>query len=108
MKFNIYNTTTVNGAEVTSTKMELEMSVEELATGCKHTIDLLEHSFEIKSLIQGVADTILEVMEKVGYFKMNSLDQQEKEMLLKDLSPEDQEKFRELERRFAQQNKEVA
>lgn len=108
MKFNIYNTTTVNGAEVTSTKIELEMSVEELATGCKHTIDLLEHSFEIKSLIQGVADTILEVMEKVGYFKMNSLDQQEKEMLLKDLSPEDQEKFRELERRFAQQNKEVA
>lgn len=108
MKFNIYNTTTVNGAEVTSTEMELEMSVEELATGCKHTIDLLEHSFEIKSLIQGVADTILEVIEKVGYFKMNSLDQQEKEMLLKGLSPEDQEKFRELERRFAQQNKEVA
>lgn len=108
MKFNIYNTTTVNGAEVTSTKMELEMSVEELATGCKHTIDLLEHSFEIKSLIQGVADTVLEVMEKVGHFKMNSLDQQEKEMLLKDLSPEDQEEFRKLEKRFAQQNKEVA
>lgn len=108
MKFNIYNTTTVNGAEVINNKIELEMSVEELATGCKHAIELLEHSFEIKSLIQGIADTILEVMEKVGYFKMNSLDQQEKEMLLKDLSPEDQEKFRELERRFAQQNKEVA
>ena len=108
MKFNIYNTTTVNGAEVTSTKMELEMSVEELAAGYKHTIELLEHSFEIKSLIQGIADTTLEVMEKVGYFKMNSLNQQEKEMLLKGLSPEDQEKFRELEKQFTQQNKEVA
>lgn len=108
MKFNIYNTTTVNGNEVINNKIELEMSVEELSTGCKHVIELLEHSFEIKSLIQGIADTVLEVIEKVGYFKMNSLDQQEKEMLLKDLSPEDQEKFRELERRFAQQNKEVA
>lgn len=108
MKFNIYNTTKINGEETINNKTELEMSVEELSTGCKHVIELLEHSFEIKSLIQGVADTVLEVMEKVGHFKMNSLDQQEKEMLLKDLSPEDQEEFRELEKRFAQQNKEVA
>mgnify|MGYP000997699895 CR=1 FL=1 len=71
MKFNIYNTTTVNGAEVTSTKMELEMSVEELATGYKHTIDLLEHSFEIKSLIQGIADTAVDAIKKVNEIKRN-------------------------------------
>lgn len=69
MKFNIYNTTTVNGAEVTNTKMELEMSVEELSTGYKHTIDLLEHSFEIKSLIQGIADTAVDVIRKVNEVK---------------------------------------
>lgn len=69
MKFNIYNTTTVNGAEVTNTKMELEMSVEELSTGYKHTIDLLEHSFEIKSLIQGIADTAVDVIRKVNEIK---------------------------------------
>ena len=108
MKFNIYNTTTVNGNEIINNKMELEMSLEELTAGYKHAIDLLEHSFEIKSLIQGIADTVLEVMEKVGYFKMNSLGQKEKEMLLKGLSQEDQEKFKELEKQFTQQNKEVA
>ena len=77
MKFNIYNTTTVNGAEVTNTKMELEMSVEELAEGYKHTIDLLEHSFEIKSLIQGIADTAVDVIRKVNEIKRNEVVEKE-------------------------------
>ena len=77
MKFNIYNTTTVNGAEVTSTKMELEMSVEELAAGYKHTIELLEHSFEIKSLIQGIADTAVDVIRKVNEIKRNEVVEKE-------------------------------
>lgn len=77
MKFNIYNTTTVNGNEVTNTKMELEMSVEELAAGYKHTIELLEHSFDIRTLISGIADTVVDTIKKVNEIKRNEVAEKE-------------------------------
>ena len=77
MKFNIYNTTTVNGNEVTNTKMELEMSVEELTAGYKHTIELLEHSFDIRTLISGIADTVVDTVKKINEIKRNEIVEKE-------------------------------
>lgn len=77
MKFNIYNTTKVNGEEVINNKIELEMSVEELAEGYKHTIELLEHSFDIRTLISGIADTVVDTIKKINEIKKNEVVEKE-------------------------------
>lgn len=73
MKFNIYNTSKVNGEEIENAKVELELSVDELAAGYKHTIDLLEHSYEIKSLVQGIVDIVVETITKINDLKKTEI-----------------------------------
>lgn len=93
MKFNIYNTSKVNGEEIENTKVELELSVDELAAGYKHTIDLLEHSYEIKSLVQGIVDIVVETITKINDLKKTEIKEDFNEQTDEQLDEQTKEVF---------------